>query len=141
MRLSQKAVEVNTVYHFDSLAATLAANRYLGPHYLADLFWQSESLDNGVEKKEKVKQMIKTALPDEQWKTDPKFLSFILDVLIDLVVILLNKGLWKTVIKKGRGCLRWRGLESFSELPIPISYEPIRRSGFAVQSPEYSALP
>jgi len=46
-----------------------------------------ESPGNGPEKKEKVKQMIKDALPDEQWKIDPEFFDFILDVLIDLVVI------------------------------------------------------
>jgi len=40
--------------------------------------------------------MIKDALPDEQWKIDPEFFDFILDVLIDLVVMFLNKGLWKT---------------------------------------------
>ena len=46
-----------------------------------------------------VKQMIKDALPDEQWKIDPEFFDFILDVLIDLVVMFLNKGLWKTAMK------------------------------------------
>ncbi|HOP08515.1 MAG TPA: hypothetical protein PLF13_14685, partial [candidate division Zixibacteria bacterium] len=30
------------------------------------------------------------------WKIDPEFFDFILDVLIDLVVMFLNKGLWKT---------------------------------------------
>jgi len=58
-----------------------------------------ESPGNGPEKKEKVKQMIKDALPDEQWKIDPEFFDFILDVLIDLVVMFLNKGLWKTAMK------------------------------------------
>jgi len=51
------------------------------------------------EKKEKVKQIIKDALPDEQWKIDPEFFDFILDVLIDLVVMFLNRGLWKTAMK------------------------------------------
>ncbi|WP_367363162.1 hypothetical protein [Mesotoga sp.] len=46
-----------------------------------------------------VKQMIKDALPDEQWKIDPEFFDFILDVLIDLVVMFLNRGLWKTAMK------------------------------------------
>ena len=58
-----------------------------------------ESPGNGAEKKEKVKQMIKDALPDEEWKIDPEFFDFILDVLIDLVVMFLNKGLWKTAMK------------------------------------------
>ncbi len=58
-----------------------------------------ESPGNGAEKKEKVKQMIKDALPDEQWKIDPEFFDFILDVLIDLVVMFLNRGLWKTAMK------------------------------------------
>ena len=58
-----------------------------------------ESPGNGPEKKEKVKQMIKDALPDEQWKIDPEFFDFILDVLIDLVVMFLNRGLWKTAMK------------------------------------------
>jgi len=49
------------------------------------------------ERKEKVKQMIKNALPDEQWKIDPEFFDFILDVLIDLVVMFLNRGLWKSL--------------------------------------------
>jgi hypothetical protein len=46
-----------------------------------------------------VKQMIKDALPDEQWKIDPEFFAFILDVLIDLVVMFLNTRLWKTAMK------------------------------------------
>ena len=58
-----------------------------------------ESPGNGAEKKEKVKQMIKDALPDEEWKIDPEFFDFILDALIDLVVMFLNKGLWKTAMK------------------------------------------
>jgi hypothetical protein len=58
-----------------------------------------ESPGHGAEKKEKVKQMIKDALPDEEWKIDPEFFDFILDVLIDLVVMFLNKGLWKTAMK------------------------------------------
>jgi len=58
-----------------------------------------ESPGNGAEKKEKVKQMIKDALPDEEWKIDPEFFDFILDVLIDLVVMFLNKRLWKTAMK------------------------------------------
>jgi len=58
-----------------------------------------ESPGNGPEKKEKVKQMIKDALPDEQWKIDPEFFDFILDVMIDLVVMFLNKGLWQTAMK------------------------------------------
>ncbi len=36
-----------------------------------------ESPGNGPEKKEKVKQMIKDALPDEQWKNDPEFFDVI----------------------------------------------------------------
>ena len=58
-----------------------------------------ESPGNGPEKKEKVKQMIKDALPDEQWKIDPEFFDFILDVLIVLVGMFLNRGLWKTAMK------------------------------------------
>ncbi len=34
-----------------------------------------KSPGNGPEKKEKVKQMIKDALPDEQWKIDPEFFT------------------------------------------------------------------
>ncbi len=58
-----------------------------------------ESPGNGPEKKEKVKQMIKDALPDEQWKIDPEFFDLILDVSIDIVVMFLNKGLWKSAMK------------------------------------------
>ena len=58
-----------------------------------------ESPGNGPEKKGKVKQMIKDALPDEQCKIDPEFFDFILDVLIDLIVMFLNRGLWKTTMK------------------------------------------
>jgi len=43
--------------------------------------------------------MKKDSLPDEQWKIDPEFFDFILDVLIDLVVMFLNRGLWKTAMK------------------------------------------
>jgi len=43
--------------------------------------------------------MIEDALHDEQWKIDPEFFDFILDVLIDLVVMFLNRGLWKTAMK------------------------------------------
>jgi len=50
-------------------------------------------------RKTKVKQMIKDALPDEQWKIDPEFFDFILHVLIDLVVMFLNRGLWKIAMK------------------------------------------
>jgi maltooligosyltrehalose synthase len=58
-----------------------------------------ESPGNGPEKKEKVKQMIKDALPHEQWKIDPEFFDFILDVLIDVVVMFLKKGFWKSAMK------------------------------------------
>jgi len=54
---------------------------------------------DGPAKKEQVKQMIKDALPEEQWKIDPEFLDFILDVSIDIVVMFLNKGLWKSAMK------------------------------------------
>ena len=32
-------------------------------------------------------------------KIDPEFFDFILDVLIDPIVMFLNKGLWKTAMK------------------------------------------
>jgi len=54
---------------------------------------------DGPSKKEKVKQMIKDVLPDEEWKIDPEFFDFILDVSIDIVVMFLNKGLWKSAMK------------------------------------------
>ncbi len=57
------------------------------------------SSGNYSKKKDKVKQMIEDALHDEQWKIDPEFFDFILDVLIDLVVMFLNRGLWKTAMK------------------------------------------
>jgi hypothetical protein len=46
-----------------------------------------------------MKQMIKDVLPDEEWKIDPEFFDFILDVSIDIVVMFLNKGLWKSAMK------------------------------------------
>ena len=58
-----------------------------------------ESPGNGPEKKEKVKQMIKDALPDEQWKIDPEFFDFILDISIDIVVMFLKNGFWKSAMK------------------------------------------
>jgi len=58
-----------------------------------------ESPGNGAEKKEKVKQMIKDALPEEQWKIDPEFFDFILDISIDVVVMFLKKGFWKSAMK------------------------------------------
>jgi len=54
---------------------------------------------DGPAKKEKVKQMIKDVLPDEEWKIDPEFFDLILDVSIDIVVMFLNKGLWKSAMK------------------------------------------
>jgi len=54
---------------------------------------------DGPAKKEQVKQMIKDALPDEQWKIDPEFFDFILDVSIDVVVMFLKKGFWKSALK------------------------------------------
>src|SRR5690606_7309544 len=42
---------------------------------------------DGPAKKEKVKQMIKDVLPDEEWKIDPEFFDLILDVSIDIVVM------------------------------------------------------
>ena len=50
-------------------------------------------------KKEQVKQMIKDALPDEQWKIDPEFFDFILDISIDVVVMFLKNGFWKSAMK------------------------------------------
>ena len=43
--------------------------------------------------------MIKDVLPDEEWKIDPEFFDLILDVSIDIVVMFLNKGLWKSAMK------------------------------------------
>ena len=54
---------------------------------------------DGPAKKEQVKQMIKDALPDEQWKIDPEFFDFILDISIDVVVMFLKKGFWKSAMK------------------------------------------
>ena len=62
---------------------------------------------DGPAKKEQVKQMIKDALPDEQWKIDPEFFDFILDISIDVVVMFLKKGFWKS-----------RSEEHTSELPV-----------------------
>jgi len=54
---------------------------------------------DGPAKKEQVKQMIKDALPDEQWKIDPEFFDFILDISIDVVVMFLKNGFWKSAMK------------------------------------------
>ncbi|PNQ05228.1 hypothetical protein RM69_06060 [Mesotoga sp. SC_NapDC3] len=54
---------------------------------------------DGPAKKEQVKQMIKDALPDEQWKIDPEFFDLILDVSIDVVVMFLKNGFWKSAMK------------------------------------------
>ena len=43
--------------------------------------------------------MIKDALPDEQWKIDPEFFDFILDISIDVVVMFLKNGFWKSAMK------------------------------------------
>jgi hypothetical protein len=62
-------------------------------------FYDVEHPGDGPAKKEQVKQMIKDALPDEQWKIDPEFFDFILDISIDVVVMFLKKGFWKSAMK------------------------------------------
>lgn len=54
-----------------------------------------EQPGEGPQKKAQVKQLIKDLLPEEEWKIDPEFFDSLLDLAIDLVVMFLNKRLWK----------------------------------------------
>jgi len=73
--------------------------------------------------------MIKDALPDEQWKIDAEFFDFILDVLIDLVVMFLNKGLWKTAMKELLDCWIFEGKDlKQQDFFLKLSLEAFRKT-------------